>query len=129
MRMDVLQQHIITNNQDCWLLCCCLFFSLHFVIAFIVMFVLKYCFCGVLHFLFLGLVSGYGISAYFLKVEIPHQNSKSKTYKQKYQGNNTKNEHQQKYENEIPRKEKSQHINPALTRNTVIRLRKYCVCI
>jgi hypothetical protein len=65
----------------------------------------------------------------FFIVEIPHQNSKSKTYKQKYQGNNTKNEHQQKYENEIPRKEKPQHINPALSRSIVIRLKKYCVCI
>jgi hypothetical protein len=41
-------------------------FSLYFVIASIVMFVLKYCFRGVLHFFFLGLVPGCGISAYFL---------------------------------------------------------------
>ena len=110
------------------IMCRCLFLFVIFI-AFIVMFVLKYCSRSVLHFLFLGLVSGCGISAYFFKVEIPHQNSKPKTHKQKYQGNNTKNEHQQKYGNKIPRKEKPQHINPALTYSTVIHLKKYCICI
>jgi hypothetical protein len=68
-------------------------------------------------------VSGCGIAISYFKVEIPHQNSKSKTHKQKYQGKDTKNENQQKYGNKIPRKEKPQHINPALTYSTVLRFK------